>query len=39
MLAGGAAKLISGTGIGSSSDSDQVSQNDNQAVETIGSGK
>jgi hypothetical protein len=39
MLAGGAAKLISGTGIGSSSDSDQVSQNDNQAVEIIGSGK
>ena len=39
MLAGGAAKLISGTGIGSPSDSEQVSQSDDQAIEIVGSGK
>nr|HEV8011969.1 hypothetical protein [Bradyrhizobium sp.] len=39
MLAWGAAEPISGTGIGSPSDSDQVSQNDDQAVEIAGSGK
>jgi integrase len=37
LMAQGAAKLISGTGIGSPSD--PVSQNDDQAIDLIGSGK